>query len=72
VELGAPNCVWKAGTVALALPAQSHPVIVGKPIVNGFFKKTCDGYVAPKDEITRAPSAALWNSAWDGENFSSI
>jgi hypothetical protein len=31
VELGDPNCVWKAGTGAPELPAQSHPGIVDKP-----------------------------------------
>jgi dopamine beta-monooxygenase len=52
VELGDPSCVWKAGGAKPALPAQSHPGIVDKPVADGSFKKTCDGYVAPKDEIS--------------------
>ena len=50
LELGDPDCTWVVGGDAPVQPALSHPGIVDEPkgsAVSG----TCDGYVAPEDEI---------------------
>jgi Copper type II ascorbate-dependent monooxygenase, C-terminal domain/Copper type II ascorbate-dependent monooxygenase, N-terminal domain len=52
IELGDPNCIWVEGNGDPELPAQSHPGIVDEPVDDGSLHKTCDGYVAPDDEVT--------------------